>query len=157
MLERDRGHIVNVASLGGLLGIGWGETYSATKHGLVGFTRALRVSCRVSGSRVSASAVCPGFVDGVGMYVDSVREHGRRSPFALGTSSPEAVAAAVCRAIERDRPEIIVSPRPVRLLLALGALSPRLGGWLTRKLGGHLVFEAAARASGRTRTSKGAT
>ena len=151
MLERDRGHVVNVASLGGLLGIGWGEPYSATKHGLVGFTRAMRVSCRVSRSRVSASVVCPGFVDRVGMYVDSVREHGREAPFALGTSSPEAVAAAVVRAIERDAPEIIVSSRPIRLLLMLGAISPRLGEWLCRKLGGHVVFEAAARASGRVR------
>jgi short-subunit dehydrogenase len=33
MLERKRGHVVNVASLGGLIGIGWGEPYSATKHG----------------------------------------------------------------------------------------------------------------------------
>lgn len=149
MLERDRGHIVNVTSLGGLLGIGWGEPYSATKHGLVGFTRSLRMSCRVSGSRVSASAICPGFVERVGMYADSVREHGHRAPFAIGTSSPEAVAAAVVRAIERDAPEIIVSSRPIRLLLVLGAISPRLGEWLLRKLGGHRIFETAARSSGR--------
>lgn len=32
MLERGRGYIVNVASLGGLLGIGFGDPYSATKH-----------------------------------------------------------------------------------------------------------------------------
>ncbi len=155
MLERERGHIVNVASVGGLLGIGWGEAYSATKHGLVGFTRALRISSKVSGSRVSASVVCPGFIDGVGMYVDSVREHGRRAPFALGTSSPASVVAAIIRAIDRDRPEVIVSSRPLRLLLMLGAISPRLGEWLCRKLGGHLVFEAAARASGRHRETDG--
>jgi short-subunit dehydrogenase len=154
MLERGRGHVVNVASLGGLIGAGWCEPYSATKHGLVGFTRSLRVSCKASGVQVSASVVCPGFVDGVGMYVDSVRGHGRPAPIWLGTSSAEAVAAAVVRAIERDRPEVIVSPGPVRLLLMLGAISPRLGEWLLRRLGGHLVFEADARAAGRDRRQR---
>jgi len=151
MLARDRGHVVNVASLGGLLGVGWGEPYGATKHGLVGFTRALRMSSKISGSRVSASVVCPGFIAGVGMYVDSVREHGRPAPMALGTSSPAAVVAAVVRAIERDVPEIIVSARPIRLLLLLSAISPRFGEWLCRTLGAHLLFEAAAQASGRDR------
>jgi hypothetical protein len=83
------------------------------------------------------------------MYADSVREHGQRAPFAIGTTSPEAVAAAVVRAIERDAPEIIVSSRPIRFLLVLGAISPRLGEWLLRKLGGHQIFEAAARVTGR--------
>ena len=151
MLERGRGHIVNVASLGGLLGLGSAEPYSATKHGLVGFTRALRMSCRVSGTPVSASVVCPGFIDGVGMYVDSVREHGRPAPRSIGTTSPAAVVAAIIGAIERDRPEVIVINRPIRLLLLLGAISPRAGEWALQKLGAHQFFEAAARASGRDR------
>lgn len=148
MLARDRGHVVNIASLGGLLGIAWGEPYGATKHGLVGFTRSLRMSCKASGSKVSASVVCPGFIEDVGMYVDSALPHGHRAPFALGTSSPEAVAAAVLRAIEADSPEIIVSSRPIRAMLVLGALAPRLLEWCLLKLRVHSVFEGTARSAG---------
>jgi short-subunit dehydrogenase len=151
MLARERGHIVNIASLGGLLGIAWGEPYGATKHGLVGFTRSLRMSCKASGTKVSASVICPGFIDGVGMYVDTALPHGHRAPFALGTSSPEAVAAAVLRAIEADSPEIIVSSRPIRAMLMLGAISPRLLEWCCIKLRVHAVFEGTARSSGLVR------
>ncbi|MBL8633248.1 MAG: SDR family NAD(P)-dependent oxidoreductase [Myxococcales bacterium] len=151
LLAQNRGHIVNIASLGGLLGIAWGESYGATKHGLVGFTRSLRMSCKVSATQVSASVVCPGFIDEVGMYADTALPHGHRAPFVLGTSSPEAVAAAVIRAIERDEPEVIVSSRPVRALLMLGALSPRLLERLCIKLGLHSVFERTARSQGRGR------
>jgi short-subunit dehydrogenase len=154
MLERGRGHVVNVASLGGLLGLGWTEPYSAAKHGLVGFTRSLRMSCRESRSAVSASVICPGFIDDVGMYMDSVREHGGRAPRSVGTSSPAAVVSAVLGAIKRNRLEVIVSPRPIRLLLLIGAISPRAGEWLSQKIGAHRFFEAAARASGRGRSGR---
>jgi short-subunit dehydrogenase len=154
MLEQQRGHVVNVASLGGLLGVGWGEPYSATKHGLVGFTRALRASLKVQGSRVSASVICPGFVEEVGMYADEVRSRGHRAPLLLGTSSVHAVARAVLAAIDRDRPEIVVSPRPIRLLLVLAALSPRLGEWAARKAGAHRVFEITAQAQARERAAR---
>ncbi len=148
MRQRNRGHIVNVSSLGGLLGIGLGEPYSATKHGLVGFTRSLRISCRTAGSRVSASVVCPGFIDDVGMYADKVGEHGHQAPFLLGTSSPAAVIKAIFRAIEKDLPEVIVSSRPVRMLVAINAISPRLGEWLVQRVNAHLVFAGIAQATG---------
>lgn len=144
MQARKRGHIVNVASLGGLLGVAWGEPYGATKHGLVGFTRSLRAFLRATHSPVSTSVICPGFVEAVGMYADKATQHGHRAPAALGTSPPEAVVEAVIDAILRDRPEIVVSSRPIRLMLALGALSPRFSEWLLRKLGTHRLFEVMA-------------
>jgi short-subunit dehydrogenase len=51
MISRGHGHILNVASLAGLAGIPFGEPYSATKHGLVGFTRSLRASARAQRSK----------------------------------------------------------------------------------------------------------
>ncbi|HYX15623.1 MAG TPA: SDR family NAD(P)-dependent oxidoreductase [Nostoc sp.] len=141
MLEQNRGHIVNVASLSGLFGVGGGESYSATKHGLVGFTRSLRLSLKVRKSSVSASVICPGFVKEVGMYADRLSSGGNRAPFILGTTSVYAVSCAIIRAIEHDLPEVVVSPRPIRLLLALTALSPRIGEWVLRQAGAHHVFE----------------
>jgi hypothetical protein len=85
------------------------------------------------------------------MYADSVPRHGRRAPLGLGTSSAKAVARATLEAIERDLPEVIVCPRPMRLVLALGAIRPAAAEWLLEKLGAHLVFEADARSAGRAR------
>jgi len=42
LIQRGRGHIVNISSLAGLGGAAYQELYCATKHGLVGFTRSLR-------------------------------------------------------------------------------------------------------------------
>ncbi|MGH7614945.1 MAG: SDR family NAD(P)-dependent oxidoreductase [Gemmatimonadales bacterium] len=61
MLERSWGRIVNVASIAGLTGAKLIAAYSATKHAVVGFTRA--VAAEVSGSGVTVNAVCPGYVD----------------------------------------------------------------------------------------------
>ena len=81
------------------------------------------------------------------MYADKVDENGQRAPFVLGTSPPDAVVKAVFDAIYHDRPEIIVSSRPVRMLVAINAMSPRLGEWLLRKTKAHIVFESVAKAS----------
>jgi NAD(P)-dependent dehydrogenase (short-subunit alcohol dehydrogenase family) len=61
MLERSWGRIVNVASIAGLTGAKLIAAYSAVKHAVVGFTRA--VAAEVSGSGVTVNAVCPGYVD----------------------------------------------------------------------------------------------
>jgi hypothetical protein len=87
----------------------------------------------------------------VGVYADTMREHGR-APRLVGTSPPAAVVAAVLSAIKRDRPEVIVTPRPIRMMLMLSALWPRASEWLLRRLGIHQSFEATARAIGRHRS-----
>ncbi len=60
MLERRWGRVVNVASLAGLVGSPYVTAYTASKHALVGFTRAL--ATELGGSGVTVNAVCPGFV-----------------------------------------------------------------------------------------------
>lgn len=47
MQRRRRGHVLNVASMAGLAGVAHGETYTTTKHGLIGFTRSLRASAQL--------------------------------------------------------------------------------------------------------------
>jgi hypothetical protein len=59
----------------------------------------------------------------------------QRAPWLLGTSTPEAVADAVVRAVAKDVGEIIVNRGPVRFMLALDALSPRLSTWVLRTSG----------------------
>lgn len=146
MLERDRGHIVNVASLAGLAAMPFGECYSATKHGLVGFTRALRTSLEARGSSVRASALCPGFVAESGMYADSEKTLGMKAPALLGTCRPQAVAAALLEALDRNAPEIVVNAVPMRPALAIGALFPRYAPWLSRVSGLNAMMLKVARA-----------
>lgn len=61
MLESGHGRIVNVASMAGLKGVAYASTYTASKHALVGLTRALSLECARKG--VTVNAVCPGYVD----------------------------------------------------------------------------------------------
>ncbi len=153
MVERDRGHIVNIASLAGLAPTAFGEAYNATKHGIVGFTRSIRASEQVLGSAVSASVICPGFVTEVGMYAQFQREGASSAPAMLGTSTPEQVADAVVRAIRQDLPEVIVNKGPMRLTFALSLLFPRFSEWLSMRIGAHDVFRSTAEARGTGRAA----
>ena len=60
MLERGRGHIVNVASAVGRVAAAGGATYSASKHAVVGFTEATRQE--LAGSGIEVSMVLPAIV-----------------------------------------------------------------------------------------------
>jgi len=61
MIERGRGRVVNVASVAGRTGAPYLAAYTASKHALVGFTRAL--AAEVAARGVTVNAVCPGYVD----------------------------------------------------------------------------------------------
>jgi short-subunit dehydrogenase len=130
MLKAGRGHIVNMASTAGKFGTVFGATYGATKAGLINFTQAIRAEYR--GRGVSASVVCPGFTNQGGIY-DRMREQaGRKSPPWVGSTTTDRVAAAVIRAIERDKPELMVNWPPLRPIMSFAAAFPTLGGALIR-------------------------
>ena len=147
MLARDRGHIVNISSLAGLGGYAHGESYCATKHGLVGFTRALRFSLRARGSRVGASVVCPGYISETGMFATRKEAHELEAPALLGTSPPGDVVQGVIRAIEKDLPEVIVNARPIRPALAIAALFPGFAEKLAGAIGVNRVADTIAKAN----------
>lgn len=137
MLERKRGHIVNISSLAGKSGPAFQEPYAATKAGLIAFTSSLRATYRRLG--VSASVIVPGFVE-AGIYAKLKARSGCSAPALLGASPPRKIPAAVLRAIQNDLPEVIVNPLPVRPLLAFMALFPSLGEWAADKTGGNDFF-----------------
>jgi ketoreductase len=61
MLARRHGRVINIASTGGKQGVVLGAPYSASKHGVVGFTKALGLELAKTG--VTVNAVCPGYVE----------------------------------------------------------------------------------------------
>ena len=62
-LMREGGRIVNIASTGGKQGVIHGAPYCASKHGMVGFTKALGLELAKNKSGITVNAVCPGFVE----------------------------------------------------------------------------------------------
>jgi 3-oxoacyl-[acyl-carrier protein] reductase len=66
----DEGVVINTASVAGRSGGGGGPAYTASKHGLVGFTKAL---ANKHGPEIRANAICPGFV-ATGMTDDMLDE-----------------------------------------------------------------------------------
>lgn len=128
MLARRRGAIVNVSSLAGKSATPYNAIYSATKHGLNGFTSSLSIELDDTG--VNAGVVCPGFVADAGMWADT----GQKAPRMMREVAPQKVADAVMKAIEGSV-EVLVAPGPIRPLFALAQLFPGLTKIATKRLG----------------------
>jgi len=61
MVSRNKGRIINIASVAGLKGYPYLAAYCASKHGLIGLTRALAAEYADKG--VTVNAICPGYVE----------------------------------------------------------------------------------------------
>jgi short-subunit dehydrogenase len=138
MVARGSGHLVFMSSLAGKAGPMRASVYSATKFGLRGFAQSLREDLRPTG--VGVSVIFPGFVRDAGLFHDS----GATVPPWVGTISPEDVAEAVLRAIERDRGEVDVAPLGLRAGAKVAGLAPDLAASVSRKLGGQRIAEQHA-------------
>jgi short-subunit dehydrogenase len=133
MVKRRRGHLVFMSSLQGKATTPVSSIYCAAKFGLRGFALALREDLRADS--VGVSVVLPGFIRDAGMFADS----GAELPRGVGTRSPEDVAEAVVRAIERNRAEVEVAPVGMRLGTAAASVAPALGAAVSRRLGSERI------------------
>jgi len=129
MLAAKKGQVVNIASLAGRTGMPYGAAYSGSKGGLAEWSISL--AAELMGSGIAVTVICPGFVDGTGMF--SRKE--TPAPKSIGASRPEDVARALLQVLHKPRVEVVVNPKPVRLLMALKALSPETALALGRRLG----------------------
>jgi NAD(P)-dependent dehydrogenase (short-subunit alcohol dehydrogenase family) len=62
MVERDQGHIVNTASIAGLLPFPFAAPYAASKHAVVGISTSIFHELAMRGSHVHVSVLCPGWI-----------------------------------------------------------------------------------------------
>ena len=153
MIERGRGHMVFVSSLSGKAASPASSIYSATKFGLRGFALGLREDLRPH--RVGVSTVLPGFVSDAGLFADAQRNRPDghiRLPPGVGTRTAEQVAAAVIRAIERNRAELDVAPTFVRLGATFAGAAPQLAAAASRLMGSHKIAAEVAEAQRDKRT-----
>jgi NADP-dependent 3-hydroxy acid dehydrogenase YdfG len=100
MIERKRGHIINIASIAGKVGSANRAVYCATKFGVVGFTESLAEEVRQYGIR--ATVICPGSTD---TGFSSAETAGKARDRML---RPEDVAHAV-RMIVTQEPNSFIS------------------------------------------------
>lgn len=141
MIERRRGHIVNIASMAGKIAVPYNAVYASSKHAVVGFSWSLREELRPFG--IGVSAVCPTFVSDAGMYVQWGDE---RIPKMTSTVTPTDVAEATVKAIEKNRAEILVAPGLGKVADVFHALSPDLAAFGERRFG---LYDFLARGAGK--------
>jgi short-subunit dehydrogenase len=120
--QRGSGHFVFVSSISGFVSTPRASLYAATKFGLRGFALNLREDLR--GSGIGVSVITPGAIREAGMFAES----GAKAPPGVGTGTPQQVASAVVRAIERDKGEISVAPMRQRALARFAMFAPELSG-----------------------------
>lgn len=138
-LLATRGHVVNIGSLAAKSASRYMGAYAATKFAVAAYSQQLRLELGPQGLHVLL--VCPGPIASSTPRVYSEAELAKlpesaRQPGAgvkVGRLQPEQIAAAILRACEKRRPEIVL-PRKARLLFAISQLSPSLGDWLIRKM-----------------------
>ena len=102
LISRPQGHLVNMASASGFIGLPFGSTYASSKWAVIGFSDSLRQELRLQGhAHVGVTTVCPGYVS-TGLF------RGARSPRTTRPLTPERLAALVLRAVKRNRPWVLV-------------------------------------------------
>lgn len=92
MLCRDRGHICNIASAAGMLGVPKLSVYCASKWAVIGWTESMRVELKQARSHVRVTSVAPYFIN-TGMF-DGVNSK------VFPILDPENTAAKIIRAVE---------------------------------------------------------
>jgi NAD(P)-dependent dehydrogenase (short-subunit alcohol dehydrogenase family) len=130
MVAQRSGHIVNTASLAGLIAAPGITSYNAAKHGVVGLSRGLRAEGADLGVRVSV--VCPGFIDTPilteSRYVNLDKER-MLGLLKVKPLAPEACAKAILEGVARNQATIVVTWHAKVMWLA-----QRLFPWAVERL-----------------------
>ena len=127
LMARGGGHVVNTASVAGLISPPGSAAYNVTKHAVVAYSETLHHDLRERGSAVGVSVLCPAYVPtgiadsernrpaGVEPSVKSretlAREQMLKKAVASGRLSADDVARAVVQAVKDERFYVLTHPR----------------------------------------------
>jgi short-subunit dehydrogenase len=131
MVARRSGHIINIASMSGVMAIPGQVVYAATKYGVVGLSVAMADEFASRG--VQVSVVMPPFTQ-----TDLIA--GTKSSGVGKPVKPEVVATAIVGALDKPRTHVSV-PQPVRFVgPVVSMLGPRCRRWFNKRIGADKLF-----------------
>jgi NAD(P)-dependent dehydrogenase (short-subunit alcohol dehydrogenase family) len=134
MVAQGSGHIVNTASVAGLVPAAMEISYTAAKYGVVGLSHGLRAEGKSLGVKVSV--VCPGFIDTPILQLSPIRGgHDRQKLLSLipWRMPPARAAEIILDGVAQNRSTIVVT-RHAKLLWAVQRLSPDAAIWLSAQM-----------------------
>jgi NAD(P)-dependent dehydrogenase (short-subunit alcohol dehydrogenase family) len=114
------GHVVNISSIFGLMGIPMQSAYNSAKFAVRGFTEALRIELDIENCGVSATSIHPGGIKtniarnarmGEGLDgMDASPDEARREFEKLFITSPDKAARQIVRAVQLDKRRALIGP-----------------------------------------------
>jgi short-subunit dehydrogenase len=117
LIASSDGHVVNVASASGYIGLPFGATYASSKWAVIGFSESLALELGLQGhGHVHVTSICPSYVS-TGLF------DGAKAPFMTRLLTADRVAGATVRAILGNRPTVRM-PRIVPTTPILKAILP---------------------------------
>ena len=135
LLEHGEGHIVNISSLFGILGVPAQTSYCASKYAVRGLSEALMEELR--GTGVSVTVVHPGGINtdiAQSARSNNPEAHGRISSWFASLARPaDAAAVLIIAAVRRDQPRLLIGAE-AHLVDALKRLLPTWGNRLVVSL-----------------------
>jgi len=134
MLDREKGHIINISSLNGRTPEIYNSIYDASKGGIDSWTEALRQELHKTGVKVSSVILGP--VRDTGMIYNM----GVKYPAIVGSCTGRSAADAIIKCTLKYKSRVIVNSMPFKPFILINVLFPRL-------------FDAIARLIGLTKTN----
>jgi short-subunit dehydrogenase len=131
MLKRRSGHIVNIASLAGLVAVPGQVVYAGTKFAVVGLSTALADEYAPHG--VTVTAVLPTFTN-------TELISGTTPSTAQKPVQPADVAAAIVKVLDKPKTQVTVPGWGRTFSILAMLLSARSRRWLNKKMGNDTVF-----------------
>ena len=134
MVKQGHGHIVNTASVAGLVPSAMEISYTTAKYGVVGLSHGLRAEGQALGVKVTV--VCPGFIDTPILQVSPIRggsDRQRILKLIPKPMPPERCARIILDGVARNRSTIVPTGH-AKLLWAIERLSPDAAIWLSAKV-----------------------
>jgi all-trans-retinol dehydrogenase (NAD+) len=116
LCSRD-GHLVNIASASGFIGLPNAATYASSKWAVLGFSESLRIELAERKARLPITVACPGYI-ATGMFA------GVRPPLLTPLLTPDRIVSKIMRGIARND-EFVLEPFAVKTLETCKALLPR--------------------------------